>query len=1568
MRLLLHLSSFLLFLFLCVTGSVAFAQSASFTMSTHSVCANGVPVSFTGSPSGATSYAWSFGNGATSSLQSPSTTYSAPGRYYITLTVVSAAGTSSATDSIDVYSGPSAQNFTAVPTSGCRSLTVQLSANVNPNAPGGLTYHYDFGDGNTSTPATSASGTFVVTHTYAVAGTFSVTLYTTNSIGCDSNYARSSYITVYDLPIPSFTSSAYLSCGKPANITFSSTSSGSAPLSYTWSFGDGSSNVTTTSTSISHIYTGAAVFSVALTVKDAHQCSSIVATNITVTDTTASFSSPAQSCKDADVPFANTTSGSSPGAIWNFGDGSVGTGPTITHAYHTAGTYTVKMTVNIGGCNGSTTKSIIINPKPTPTISQSPSVPCPAPSTVSFIANSPLATTWHWDFGNGSTATTQTASATYTANGHYPVTLITTSTAGCKDSVLLDTLVIRNIIGLISPDPSPNPYVAGCAPLTVAFSENLVTNWDQHNVMPFSIPTLYVFGASTWSWDFGDGSAPSTSATPTHVFTNVGTYNVRVINTTPNGCVDTGYRQVHADSTLVPSFYATPTTVCPNTPVTFINTTANWKPGFVFTWNVDGASIPRTDTSRLMFSYKLPGVKQITLVVGHNGCDTSVTKLNYINVTPSGAVFTDSGYCSPSLKVKFKNLSAQATSQLWIFGDGTTDTTYSPVHTYPDTGSYKVKLISYNSLYGCSDTARDSIRIARPKINFVLSDSTRCVGQITTVQGYFNGAGQPYYSYIFGNFQTGFDSLSSTFYQWNTRGLYDVALVVSSGSGCLDTVRKKNAVLVSGPQVKFGSNAQIGCLPFTVTFTDSSTNTPGVPNKYRFWSFGQGVRDTLRTTLPTVNRTYPNRGFYSVMLTVTDSLGCTDSSSGTFSGVSGPPFTYIIEVRKPTAKFSASIDTTCVHSLIQFTDSSTGATMPLAHMWSFGNGDTSSLASPAYSYAAPGAYTVRLIVTDSTGCKDTAVYPRPIIIRGPHAAFASSKHIAVCPPLQVSFTNNSTGGISYLWNFGNGSTPIPTNTLNTVSSTYTHAGIYQTYLVAYDQYQCKDTARDTVRVLGYAGAFTYAPITGCAPLTVQFYTSVGDSIPRLTWDFRDGTTAVQNYSHSISHTYTAPGPYLPVLYFSDGTPGCNVPSVGLDTIKVDELTAHFRWNVPCAGTPFMLYDSSYARYNAPLGITWSFGAGDTASGTPVTHTYTQSGNHSVTITVHNAAGCTATETRNVFINPLPLVDAGPDSVGVCPRDTARLTFDTTTFIASGALSYVWSPANYLSCTACDTTYTTHTPGKFYVVGTDANGCVNKDSISTFIQIKTESNVSTAGEICAGDSVRLHASGATSYIWTPVQYLDSPRIANPLATPPLTTVFVLLAQKGSCLIDTEHVTVIVHPHPYFDAGPDEELRLGSAVVLQSKGVGYKSIAWQKDSTLSCLDCLHPTASPLFTTVYIATFTDVYGCVSTDSVTVRVHCNSSLTFIPNTFTPNGDGQNDVFYPRGEGIHRIIHFRIFNRWGQVVFDRMNVALNDPKSGWDGTFNGQALPPDTYYYTMDTHCDTGEPVSWKGDITLVR
>ena len=171
------------------------------------------------------------------------------------------------------------------------------------------------------------------------------------------------------------------------------------------------------------------------------------------------------------------------------------------------------------------------------------------------------------------------------------------------------------------------------------------------------------------------------------------------------------------------------------------------------------------------------------------------------------------------------------------------------------------------------------------------------------------------------------------------------------------------------------------------------------------------------------------------------------------------------------------------------------------------------------------------------------------------------------------------------------------------------------------------------------------------------------------------------------------------------------------------------------------------------------------------------------------------------------------------------------------------------------------------------------------------------------------------------------------------------------------------------GPDPVIPVGTGVDLPvTYDKTMRFYTWTPPANLSCADCPVPFANPKFTTRYRVNVTDSNGCRANSDITVRVVCTDKNYFVPNTFTPNGDGMNDIFYPRGSSIDRIQSMRIFNRWGQVVFEKKNFMANSISEGWNGVHQGRPANTDTYVYIIEYLCENGEIVPVKGNVTLLR
>ena len=175
------------------------------------------------------------------------------------------------------------------------------------------------------------------------------------------------------------------------------------------------------------------------------------------------------------------------------------------------------------------------------------------------------------------------------------------------------------------------------------------------------------------------------------------------------------------------------------------------------------------------------------------------------------------------------------------------------------------------------------------------------------------------------------------------------------------------------------------------------------------------------------------------------------------------------------------------------------------------------------------------------------------------------------------------------------------------------------------------------------------------------------------------------------------------------------------------------------------------------------------------------------------------------------------------------------------------------------------------------------------------------------------------------------------------------------------TLTVYSLPQVSAGNDTTIFVGNTVQLSAICVGGISYQWVPSTYLDNPNIQNPISSPLNDITYIVYVTDIFGCTETDTIEVTVDVTTDL-FVPNAFSPNNDGQNDVLYVRGKGIRDLV-FVIYDRWGEKIFE-----TDDIKDGWDGTYNGKKLSTAVFVYNVKVTYYTEEEEELKGNVTLIR
>lgn len=331
----------------------------------------------------------------------------------------------------------------------------------------------------------------------------------------------------------------------------------------------------------------------------------------------------------------------------------------------------------------------------------------------------------------------------------------------------------------------------------------------------------------------------------------------------------------------------------------------------------------------------------------------------------------------------------------------------------------------------------------------------------------------------------------------------------------------------------------------------------------------------------------------------------------------------------------------------------------------------------------------------------------------------------------------------------------------------------------------------------------------------------------------------------------------------------------------------------------------------------------------------QSGIFWVSVTVN---GASIVDSIKVTFIPFPTVSLGPDTT-LCVGSTLQLD------AGSSGNNYKWSTG------ATSASIKVNTSDEYKVTVSNFI-CITEDSIRVTFENPPIVNLGSDTILCAGTKLTLNAyNNNAKYNWSTGATTSSILISKKGQ-------YWGRAQVGACE-SKDTITINFYLPPQVNAGQDTIIVKGSTVALH--GTGAVTYNWNPYTMLSCSTCQEPLCTPEQTTVFTLTGTDEHACSASDSVTVMVDASQAV-FVPNAFSPNEDGQNDILYVRGVGLESI-SFYLYNRWGEKVFES-----HDLSKGWDGTYNGNKLNTAVFMYYLEAVFINGKHVSQKGDVSLIR
>ena len=707
------------------------------------------------------------------------------------------------------------------------------------------------------------------------------------------------------------------------------------------------------------------------------------------------------------------------GQLATFSPAVAGAGPhTLTYSY----------THPVTGCINSATRQVTVNPLPIPSFTMD-TLKC-INTTVSIVNNSQGANSYLWNFGNGATSTQFNPIYQFPAGGNYTVTLTATSPQGCMDSITNNIHIVTTPTASFIPSPNN-----GCGPLNVNFNN-----------------TSNGYNISSYFWNFGfPANGPFSSAQNPGAVTFqpplLQDTNYVISLSATNLCGTTNFLDTILVHPLpIASFATTVNTGCSPLPVGFQNLSLGSPTNYIWNFGDGQFSTQVSPTHTFVYGPNDTIFNVALIAINACGSDTAYYPIHVFPNTVSSFFNTNPTVGCAPLNVQFTNYSQGGNlNYFWSFGNGQVSNSQSPSHLYTSSGTFVAQLVVDN---GCSfDTSTITITVlAKPQVAFTVVNDTLCTGQVFQFTNISSQLSNTVWS--FG------DGLGSNVYSpghvYASGGTFLVSLIgTSAANGCTDTAYQL-VYSIPSPVLAYDTLVYEGCAPLAVSFNElSGTATSAL------WDYDDGSIGIA----PSSSHNYPNPGSYTPQVIALNTFGCADTAN----------FTVVVH-DVPVVDFDVADKTSCeVPFLVTPVNNSQGA---IVYDWDFGNGSGSNQFEPTATYTQTGNYLLVLMGYNQFGCGDTT-FQNIIVNPIPNSQFLPDT-TAGCEDLTVSFTNNSTNGNLYFWNFGDGSSVQSLNPTHT----YTEPGVYDVTLITTNMFGCVDTTINQALITVYqqpTAGFTVFP-------------------------------------------------------------------------------------------------------------------------------------------------------------------------------------------------------------------------------------------------------------------------------------------------------------------------------------------------------------------------------------------------------------------------------------------------------------------------------------------------------------
>jgi len=558
-----------------------------------------------------------------------------------------------------------------------------------------------------------------------------------------------------------------------------------------------------------------------------------------------------------------------------------------------------------------------------------------------------------------------------------------------------------------------------------------------------------------------------------------------------------------------------------------------------------------------------------------------------------------------------------------------------------------------------------------------------------------------------------------------------------------------------------------------------------------------------------------------------------------------------------------------------------------------------------------------------------------------------------CDGFQVSFSNANSSALNktFFWDFGDPeSGALNNSTLATTTHQFSDTGVYVYKLVVNPGQACSDSSTQTVKV--YPGFFPAFTSTGqCKNTPIQFTDNTTTKYGKVnSWLWNFGDIQVDNdtsHFQNPSYVFTTSQDYNVQLIVTSSK-GCIDTATVLVTIKDKPDFTLTNDTLICSIDTLQLNAVGMGNFF----WTPNYNINDQNSSSPLVSPDIPTKYY---VAFSDPYGCKGDDSIFVDVKHFVTLNAGADT-SICLTDAIVLN------PVSDALYYKWTPSVTLNNDTLKAPTATPTDNITYFLVASIGKCQATDSVNIKVTPYPQARANNDSTICLGDVAQLFATGGSVYKWSPAFFLNNPNIPNPVAKPISDVRYVVrVSDTLGCPKAVNDSVIITVFNVTADAGPSDT----SVVVnqpLQLIAAGGESYVWTPSVGLSSTDSYNPIARLSNSQQYVVTAIAA-GCFDTDTINVKVYKIDPGLYVPNAFTPGNDGINDVFRPLPIGMKSITYFRVYNRWGLLMY-----SSTQSEKGWDGTYHGKPQDPGVYVWMVEGIDYLDKRITKKGSVVLIR